>query len=251
MKSILITFLLSALFTAQAQSFKDKLKKKKDSLEKVTKDKLNAVSTTSAAPKLTNEEVIRGLKEALSVGTNSASSLAGKTDGFLKNTRLFIPWPEEAKDMKAKLTTMGFTKKINEFETSLNRAAEQAALKAAPVFIDAITNMSVADGFAILKGNDTAATNFLRKTTSQPLYDKFLPVVKEAVNSVKVTSYWNPLATSYNKLPGVKKQNPDLDDYVTRRAINGLMILISDEEINIRKNPKARLSDLLKKVFGS
>ncbi|MCA6437965.1 MAG: DUF4197 domain-containing protein [Bacteroidetes bacterium] len=251
MKSILITFLLSALFTAQAQSFKDKLQKKKDSLEKVTKDKLNAVSTTSAAPKLTNEEVIRGLKEALSVGTNSASSLAGKTDGFLKNTRLFIPWPEEAKDMKAKLTTMGFTKKINEFETSLNRAAEQAALKAAPVFIDAITNMSVADGFAILKGNDTAATNFLRKTTSQPLYDKFLPVVKEAVNSVKVTSYWNPLATSYNKLPGVKKQNPDLDDYVTRRAINGLMILISDEEINIRKNPKARLSDLLKKVFGS
>jgi hypothetical protein len=251
MKSILITFLLSALFTAQAQSFKDKLQKKKDSLEKVTKDKLNAVSTTSAAPKLTNDEVIRGLKEALSVGTNSASSLAGKTDGFLKNTRLFIPWPEEAKDMKAKLTTMGFTKKINEFETSLNRAAEQAALKAAPVFIDAITNMSVADGFAILKGNDTAATNFLRKTTSQPLYDKFLPVVKEAVNSVKVTSYWNPLATSYNKLPGVKKQNPDLDDYVTRRAINGLMILISDEEINIRKNPKARLSDLLKKVFGS
>ncbi|MFN7911247.1 MAG: DUF4197 domain-containing protein [Bacteroidota bacterium] len=251
MKSILITFLLSALFTAQAQSFKDKLQKKKDSLEKVTKDKLNAVSTTSAAPKLTNEEVIRGLKEALSVGTNSASSLAGKTDGFLKNTRLFIPWPEEAKDMKAKLTTMGFTKKINEFETSLNRAAEQAALKAAPVFIDAIANMSVADGFAILKGNDTAATNFLRKTTSQPLYDKFLPVVKEAVNSVKVTSYWNPLATNYNKLPGVKKQNPDLDDYVTRRTINGLMILISDEEINIRKNPKARLSDLLKKVFGS
>jgi hypothetical protein len=113
MKSILITFLLSALFTAQAQSFKDKLQKKKDSLEKVTKDKLNAVSTTSAAPKLTNEEVIRGLKEALSVGTNSASSLAGKTDGFLKNTRLFIPWPEEAKDMKAKLTTMGFTKKIS------------------------------------------------------------------------------------------------------------------------------------------
>lgn len=251
MKNILITFLIASLFNLQAQSFKDKLQKKKDSLEKVTKDKLNAVTTSSAAPKLTNEEVIKGLKEALSVGTNSASSLAGKTDGFLKNSRLFIPWPEEAKDMKAKLTTMGFSKKINEFETSLNRAAEQAALKAAPVFIDAITNLSVADGFAILKGNDTAATNYLRKTTSQPLYDKFLPVVKDAVNSVKVTSYWNPLATAYNKLPGVKKQNPDLDDYVTRRAINGLMILISDEEINIRKNPKARVSDLLKKVFGS
>lgn len=251
MKNILLTLFVTALFTGQAQSLKDLLQKKKDSLEKVAKDKLNSVSSSSAAPKLTNEEVIRGLREALSVGTNSASSLAGKTDGFLKNARLFIPWPEEAKDMKAKLIKMGFTKKINEFETSLNRAAEQAALKAAPVFIDAITNMSVADGFAILKGSDTAATSFLRKTTSQPLYDKFLPIVKDAVNSVKVTSYWNPLATTYNKLPGVKKQNPDLDDYVTRRAINGLMILIADEEVNIRKNPMARVSDLLKKVFGS
>ena len=250
MKNVLITLLVAAMFSGQAQSFKDKLKKKKDSLEKVAKEKLNAGSNSSA-PKLTNEEGIKALKEALSVGTNSASSLAGKTDGFLKNTRLFIPWPEEAKDMKAKLITMGFTKKINEFETSLNRAAEQAALKAAPVFIDAITNMSVADGFAILKGADTSATSFLRKTTSQPLYDKFLPIVKDAVNSVKVTSYWNPLATAYNKLPGVKKQNPDLDDYVTRRAINGLMILIADEEVNIRKNPMARVSDLLKKVFGS
>ena len=251
MKQLIFISLLFSFLNVKSQSLKDLLQKKKDSLEKVAKEKLNTIVTPTAAPKLTNEEVIKGLKEALSVGTNSASSFASKTDGYLKNTRLFIPWPEEAKDMKAKLLKMGLTKKVTEFETSLNRAAEQAALKAAPVFIDAITNMSVADGFAILKGSDTAATAFLRKTTNQPLYDKFLPIVKDAVNSVKVTSYWNPVAKTYNKLPGVKKQNPDLDDYVTKKAINGLMILIADEEVNIRKNPIARVSDILKKVFGN
>ena len=110
--------------------------------------------------------------------------------------------------------------------------------------------MSLQDGFAILKGVDTAATNYLRKTTYSPLKDKFMPIVKEAVAKVKVTSYWLPLATAYNKLPGVKKQNPNLDEYVTNKAINGLMLLIADEEIKIRKDPMARVTDLLKKVFG-
>jgi hypothetical protein len=145
---------------------------------------------------------------------------------------------------------MGFAKKIEEFEMSLNRAAEEAALKAAPVFVDAITGMSVKDGFAILNGADTAATNYLRKSASAPLKTNFLPVVKQAIEKVNVTSYWNPLVTAYNKLPGVKKQNPDLEDYVTNKAISGLMLLIADEEIKIRKDPAARVSDLLKKVFG-
>ncbi|MCE3227644.1 MAG: hypothetical protein K0S32_2195 [Bacteroidetes bacterium] len=247
-------FLLIALFSfsvANSQTLAEKLKRKKDSLEKVAKEKANAVISGTTAPKLTNEEVIQGLREALTVGTNSASSLASKADGYLKNPRLFIPWPEEAKDMKAKLLKMGMKKKIDDFETSLNRAAEEAAKNAAPVFIDAIKNMSLADGFAILKSHDTAATNYLRKTTYSPLEEKFLPIVKEAINKVKVTSYWKPLATSYNKLPGVKKQNPDLDKYVTNKAINGLMILIADEEVKIRKDPMARVNDILKKVFGS
>lgn len=218
----------------------------KDSLTK----KANAIKNGGASAKLSNDEVIKGLKEALSVGTNNSSSLAGKTDGFYKNPRLFIPWPEEAKDMKTKLAKLGFEKKITEFETSLNRAAEQAALKAAPVFTDAITNMSVQDGFAILNGADTAATNYLRKTTYASLKEKFMPVVKEAIQKVNVTGYWNPLVTTYNKLPGVKKQNPDLDEYVTNKAIAGLMLLIADEEIKIRKDPAARVTDLLKKVFA-
>jgi hypothetical protein len=216
---------------------------KKDSLLKKTKAALPKKGTT-ASTALTNEEVVKGLKEALTIGTNKSASLAGSLDGFYKNPRLFIPWPEEAADMKARLIKMGFTKKIEEFELSLNRAAEEAALNAAPIFTAAIVNMSVQDGFAILKGTDTSATNYLRKTTYTPLNEKFLPVVQEA------TKYWSPLVTAYNMVPGVKKQNPDLDQYVTNKAINGLMILIADEETKIRKDPMARVTDLLKKVFG-
>jgi len=243
MKKILLLALSLGFLTGTAQ-IKVKGLMNKDSLAKKAK-------VLKGDPKLSNEEVVKGLKEALSVGTRNSSSLASKLDGFYKNPRLFIPWPEEAKDMKARLLKMGFAKKIEEFEMSLNRAAEEAALKAAPVFVDAITNMSVQDGFAILNGADTAATNYLRKTTYGPLKTNFLPVVKEAIEKVKVTSYWNPLVTAYNKLPGVKKQNPDLDDYVTNKAIVGLMVLIADEEIKIRKDPAARVSEILKKVFGS
>ncbi len=249
-KVILIACVLFS-FSLSSQTMMEKLKQRKDSIEKAAKAKATAVINGTTTPALTNDEVIKGLREALTVGTNNSSGVASKVDGFYKNPKIFIPWPEEAKDMKVKLTKMGMTKKIAEFETSLNRAAEEAALKAAPVFIDAITNMSVSDGFAILKGVDTAATNYLRKTTYSPLKDKFLPVVKEAVAKVKVTSYWQPLATAYNKLPGVKKQNPNLDEYVTNKAINGLMLLIADEEIKIRKDPIARVTDLLKKVFGN
>ncbi len=212
------------------------------------KDK--AKSAVSGKPKLSNEEVIKGLKEALSVGTNNSSAMAGKLDGFNKNPLIFIPWPPEAQEMKNKLLQLGFSKKIEEFETSLNRAAEEAALKAAPIFVDAITNMSVQDGFAILNGADTAATNYLRKSTYTALSAQFMPVVKEAIEKVKVTSYWQTLVTAYNKIPMVKKQNPNLDEYVNNRAINGLMLLIANEEIKIRKDPAARVSDLLKKVFG-
>lgn len=246
-----IIFLCLTTTFVHSQSMMDKLKQKKDSIEKAAKDKANSILTPTNPPALTNEEVIKGLKEALTIGTNSSSAIASKVDGYYKNPRIFIPWPEEAADMKVKLTKMGMQKKITEFETSLNRAAEEAAKSAAPVFIDAITNMSLTDGFAILKGNDTAATNYLRKTTYAPLKDKFKPIVKDAINKVKVTSYWNPLVTKYNKIPGVKKQNPDLEEYVTIKAINGLMVLIADEETKIRKDPMARVTDLLKKVFGT
>jgi hypothetical protein len=248
MKKILILITLLSFGGLSAQSLKDFVKKKKDTLIKKEKDIIGIGGDKK--PALTNDEVVKGLKEALTVGTNNSSSLTSKVDGYYKNPRIFIPWPAEAKDMKEKLMKLGMEKKITEFETSLNRAAEEAAKKAAPVFVDAITNMSLQDGFAILKGVDTSATNYLRKTTYNPLKDKFKPVVTEAINTVKVTSYWTPLVTTYNKIPGVKKQNPDLEEYVTNKAINGLMVMIADEEIKIRKDPMARVTDLLKKVFG-
>lgn len=211
------------------------------------------VNTTGAGtgPGLTNEEVIRGLKEALTVGTNSSSAKAGQTDGFYRNARLFIPWPPEARQMKERLLALGFEAQVNRFEESLNRAAEEAAKQAAPVFADAITKMTVSDGFAILRGSDTSATAYLRKTTYVPLKDKFKPVVKEATQKVEVTRYWSPLVTAYNRIPGVKQQDPDLDNYVTDKTIGGLMLLIADEEIKIRRDPAARVTELLKKVFGS
>ncbi len=110
--------------------------------------------------------------------------------------------------------------------------------------------MSIGDGMAILKGADTAATKYLKDNTNAQLTAKFKPIVKDAIEKVKVTSYWNPLVTKYNKLPGVKKQNPDLEAYVTQRAIAGLFLLVADEEAKIRKDPMARVSDILKKVFG-
>ena len=257
-KILIVTGMLISISTLNSQVLKDVWNQTKGAatnaattaVQQATKAVSTAVGGTTA-PALSNEEVIKALREALSIGTNSSSASASKADGYLKNARLFIPWPEEAKDMREKLIKLGMQKKVEEFETSLNRAAEEAAKKAGNVFLDAITKMSVSDGFAILNGADTAATNFLRKTSYSPLYTQFLPIVKEAIAKVKVTSYWNPLVTKYNKLPGVKKQNPDLNDYVTKKAANGLFVLIADEEAKIRKDPMARVTDLLKKVFGS
>lgn len=255
-KLILATLFAAASFSLSSQTINDMWNKTKDKAKetekKVEEDVKGAVTGThTATPPLSNDEVIKGLKEALTVGTNNSTALASKADGFYKNPKIFIPWPPEAQAMKDKLIKMGFQKKITDFETSLNRAAEEASKKAAPVFVDAVTGMSIGDGFAILKGSDTAATHYLREKTYDPLKQKFMPVVQEAIAKVKVTAYWTPLVTAYNKIPGVKKQNPDLDAYVTNKAINGLMTLISEEEAKIRQDPAARVTDLLKKVFGS
>lgn len=253
MSSKLFAAMLLA-FTAtigNAQTLNDMWNTVKTNSTTIINTATNTINGTSATPKLTNDEVIKGLKEALSVGTNNSSSNASKVDGYLKNARLFIPWPAEAQQMKTKLIQLGYQSKVTEFETSLNRAAEEAAKSAAPVFVNAITGMSIGDGFAILKGSDTAATHYLREKTFAPLKEKFAPIVNDAITKVKVTSYWTPLVTIYNKIPGVKKQNPNLNDYVCTKAVNGLMVLIADEETKIRKDPMARVTDLLKKVFGA
>ena len=140
---------------------------------------------------------------------------------------------------------------LDKFVMTLNRSAEEATKDAAPVFINAIKGMSIGDGFAILKGADNAATQFLKNKTTAELRVKFTPIVQNAINKVELTRYWNPIINNYNKVPFVEKQNPDLTAYVTDRAIEGLFKLIAEEELKIRKNPLDRVTDILKRVFGN
>ncbi len=200
---------------------------------------------------LTNKEITDGLKEALSVGSNNAGSSASKVDGYMKNTLIKIPFPPEAKKMETQLRSLGMNKQVDDFILTINRAAEEAAKSSAPIFLDAIKTMTITDGVNILNGNDSAATHYLRTKTSTPLHDKFKPVIKTAIQKVDVTKYWSPLITTYNAIPFVDKMNPDLEEYITQKALNGLFILVAQEETKIRKDPAARVSDLLKKVFGA
>lgn len=205
-------------------------------------------------PALTNDEVIAGLKEALTIGIEKGASIASATDGFYKNPKIFIPWPEDAVKAKEWAVDKGMGDKVTEIETTFNRAAEEASKKAAPIFKNAIMSMTVGDGFAILKGTDSAATQYLRKTTWSPLKNEFKPVVHDAVETVKLTQYWNPVASAYNKIAkvtGKEEVNTDLDEYVTNKGMNGLFYLIKEQEKKIRLDPVAQVTDLLKKVFGS
>lgn len=146
------------------------------------------------------------------------------------------------------------TAQVDKFETTLNRAAEEAAKEALPIFVDAITNMSVQDGFSILNGGNGAATKFLKDQTTAKLTSAFSPKVAEAISRVKLTEYWSPIMTKYNaamNLTGGEKINPDLNAYVTQKAIEGLFKMVEQEENKIRKDPAARVTELLAKVFGS
>ena len=222
-------------------------------LEKLAADGQKALEQaggTGAGP-LSNADAVNGLKEALKQGANKSASTASAVDGFYKNPAIFIPFPPAAQKVKDNAIKLGMTAQVTKFEETLNRAAEEAAKSAAPVFVNAITSMTLGDGLTILRGADTAATNYLRTKCTDSLKVKFRPIVAAATKKVELTKYWNPLATAYNKLPMVTPINPDLDGYVCERAINGLFKLIGDEEKNIRTNPLARGTELLKKVFGS
>ncbi|MBM3164421.1 MAG: DUF4197 domain-containing protein [Bacteroidetes bacterium] len=215
---------------------------------------LPIVSTPSAKPQLTNDEVIKGLKEALSIGIKNSVDSTSITDGFLKNIAIRLPFPPDAMKVREKAISLGMQGQVDKFETTLNRAAEEAVKEALPIFKQAILNMSIQDGFAILKGGDGSATKFLKDKTTDSLVVAFLPKVKNATSKVQLTSYWNPIITKYNavtQFTGGEKINPDLDTYVTRLAIKGLFVIVEKEENKIRKNPGARVTDLLQRVFGS
>ncbi len=200
---------------------------------------------------LTEKDAADGIKEALVNGTGESVKVVSVLNGYWGNPEIKIPFPSEAKEMESKLRAIGMAKKVDEFNESMNRAAEKAASEAKPIFIAAIKGMTVRDAINIVKGADNAATMYLKNTTSPELIGKFQPIIKTSLDNVNATRYWSDLITIYNKIPLVKRMNPNLTEYVTQRAIDGLFIMIAKEEIKIRKDPVARTSELLKKVFGN
>jgi ABC-type uncharacterized transport system YnjBCD substrate-binding protein len=247
MKKITIIMATAALFCtvdASAQSWKSLKKKAKKQTENIKK---KGLPTTAG---LSEDEVGAGLKEALNQGVSKGVAQLNKKDGYLKDPQIKIPMPAEAKSVEEKLRKLGQGKKVDEAIESMNRAAEDAAEGAKDIFVVAIKEMTVADAMNILKGEDDAATKYLSKSTRAELTKKFSPVIKASLDKVGATKHWKTVFGTYNKLPMVKKVNPDLEEYVTNKALDGLFIQVAKEELNIRKNPGARATDLLKKVFG-
>ncbi len=200
---------------------------------------------------LSQDEIAAGLKEALQVGINIGADKASVTDGFFKNSRIKIPFPEDVKRVETTLRNIGLGNEVDKFVLALNRGAEEAAKEAKPIFISAIRQMTITDALNILKGEKDAATQFLKRTTSAQLTSAFQPSIVKALEKTQASRYYTDLANTYNKVPFVTKVNPDLEGYATQKAIDGLFILVADEEAKIRENPLARTTDLLKRVFGS
>ena len=204
----------------------------------------------SSSNNLSQNEVAKGLKEALTLGAQNASSKLSATNGFFGNNLIKILLPAEVRQAESMLRNVGLGSIVDKAILSMNRAAEQASAKAVPIFVSAITGMSIQDGLGILKGGNGAATNYLQQRTTLELTNAFRPVIDNALRNTGATAYWNQLFTAYNKLPLRQKVNADLTSYVTEKALNGLFITIADEENKIRTNPASRVSDILQKVFG-
>ena len=200
---------------------------------------------------LTANEVGEGLKEALIVGISKGSDLVSITDGYFKNPEIKIPFPPDVKKVEDRLRQIGLGGEVDKFIMTLNRGAEDAAKEAKPIFIAAIKQMTIDDAWAILKGEPDAATQYLKRTTSPQLKEKFSPVIQTSLDKVSATKYYKDLVTRYNSIPLVQKVNPDLNEYATELAMQGLFTMIAKEEKNIRQDPIARTTELLKRVFGA
>lgn len=205
---------------------------------------------TQPAP-LTTSEVGEGLKEALIKGISNGSDLVSQTDGYFKSPEIKIPFPPDVKKVEDKLRQVGLGNEVDRFVLTLNRGAEDAAKEAKPIFINAIKQMTIEDAWGILRGQPDAATQYLKRTTSAQLKEKFKPVIQNSLDKVNATRYYGDIINSYNKIPLVQKVNPDLNEYATSMAMQGLFTMIAKEEKNIRQDPVARTTELLKRVFGS
>lgn len=205
----------------------------------------------SAGAAVSNTDAVSGLKEALIRGSESAVGQLGKKDGFLGNAKVKIPLPGALEDAAKMMKKFGMGKQADELEETMNRAAEAAVVEAKPLLINAVKQMSVKDAQGVLTGGDDAATQYFKRTTSAPLAEKFLPIVKQATAKVQLADKYNQFAGKAAKLNLIDQKDANLDDYVTRKALDGLFLMIAEEEKVIRKDPVGTGSKLLGTVFGS
>ncbi len=209
---------------------------------------LGTPGATSA--RLSQSEIVAGLKSALEVGSTKASTMLHRKDAFFTNAAIKILFPPEAAKVKSILDKAGLDRLTSKVVLSLNRAAEDAAVKARPVFLSAVKSMTIQDGVNILFGKENAATTYLQSSTSAQLVQAFKPSISRSLAKVNATKHWSDVMQAYNQIPFMKKINPDLSSYVTQRALDGIFYALANEEKSIRKNPTARVTGILQKVFG-
>jgi hypothetical protein len=210
-------------------------------------------ATVSAAglADISNRDAINGLKEALTRGSHSAVARLGVENGFLGNDRVKIPLPPSLRRLEAVMRSIGMDGHADELVLRMNRAAEAAVPEARTLLVDAAKRMSVQDAKGILTGGEDAATQYFKRTTSEPLTTRFRPIVKKAMQKVKLAEKYDEIAASGAKLGLVKEEDAQLEDYVTRKALDGLFVVIAEEEKKIRQDPAGTASAILKKVFGA
>jgi hypothetical protein len=211
---------------------------------------LNSLPGTTTNGGLTTEQINAGLKEALTIGAQNGTNRLSAVDGFFKNAVVKILMPPEAQKVVSTLQSVGLGSVVDKAVLSMNRAAEEASKSATPIFVNAIKQMTITDAIGILKGGSQAATNYFKNKTTGALTTAFSPVVSKALQQTDATRYWNDVFTVYNQF-STNKVNTDLTAYVTGKAIEGIFYEVGQEEAKIRQDPAARITDLLKTVFGS
>lgn len=200
---------------------------------------------------LTSSEASSGLKEALIQGAGKAVSQLGSADGFLKNPQVKIPLPESMKKAEKAMRLFGMGDQADELVLKMNRAAEAAVPEAKELLVNSVKQMSLADAKNILTGGDDAATQYFKKTTSAPMAEKFLPIVTKATENVQLAQQYNQFAATGLKYGLVKKEQASLEQYVTQKTLDGVYLMMAQEEKAIRSNPLGQASSLVKKVFGA
>jgi Protein of unknown function (DUF4197) len=217
----------------------------------VTMLMLAAPAHAAGLADISNKDAAAGLKEALTRGSQAAVAVLGKQDGFLRNERVRIPLPEGLHKVEGIMRGLGMGKYADDLVTTMNRAAETAVVEAKPLLVNAVKNMSVQDAKAILTGGQDSATQYFKRTTSGPLTDRFLPIVAKATQKVKLADKYNEFASKGAKFGLVNTRDADLNQYVTRKALDGLFLMIAEEEKKIRQNPLGAASGIVSKVFGA